>query len=114
MRGEDLEGLLRIAVFPLASRQIGKEELKCLGKEQVDEIDCYIFQARPRMVERVKGYFDGIVWVDAKYLEVVKTYGRWVTDQGDMHAVAELTFPLFETNLENVDGNNWFPDTTHA
>src|SRR5881392_3157981 len=83
LRSEDLEGLQRIPAFPLTSSQLGKYDLKYLGKEQVDEIDCYIFQAKPKVVERIKAYFDGIVWVDAKYLEVVKTYGKWVTDQGD-------------------------------
>jgi hypothetical protein len=110
LRSEDLEGLQRIPAFPLTSSQLAKYDLKYLGKEQVDEIDCYIFQAKPRIVERVKAYFDGIVWVDAKYLEVVKTYGKWVTDQGDMQAIADLPFSLFETYRENVDGKYWFPN----
>src|SRR5260370_51343 len=74
LRSEDLEGIQRIPAFPLTSSQLAKYDLKYLGKEQVDEVDCYIFQAKPRGVERVKAYFDGIVWVDAKYLEIVKTY----------------------------------------
>jgi hypothetical protein len=109
LRSEDLEGLQRIPAFPLTSSQLAKYDLKYLGKEQVDEIDCYIFQAKPRMIERIKAYFDGIVWVDAKYLEVVKTYGKWVTDQGDMHTIADLPFSLYETYRENVDGKYWFP-----
>jgi hypothetical protein len=114
LRSEDLEGLQRIPAFPLTSSQLAKYDLKYVGKEQVDEIDCYIFQAKPRMVERVKAYFDGIVWVDAKYLEVVKTYGRWVTDQGDMHPVGELPFSLLETYRENVDGKYWFPNYSRS
>src|SRR5213594_3793619 len=110
LRSEDLEGFQRVPAFPLTSNQLAKYDLKYLGKEQVDEVECYIFQAKPRMVERVKAYFDGIVWVDTKYLEVVKTYGKWVTDQGDMHAVADLPFSLFETYRENVDGKYWFPN----
>jgi hypothetical protein len=114
LRSEDLEGLQRIPAYPLTSSQLAKYDLKYLGKEQVDEIDCYIFQAKPKVVERVKAYFDGIVWVDAKYLEVVKTYGRWVTDQGDMHAVADLPFSLYETYRENVDGKFWFPNYSRS
>lgn len=109
LRAEDLEGLQRIPAFPLTTTQLAKYDLKYLGKEQVDEIDCYIFQAKPKVVERTKAYFDGVVWVDAKYLEVVKTYGKWVTDQGDVHSIAELPFTLFETYRENVDGKYWFP-----
>jgi hypothetical protein len=114
LRSEDLEGLQRIPAYPLTSSQLAKYDLKYVGKEQVDEIDCYIFQAKPKVVERIKAYFDGIVWVDAKYLEVVKTYGRWVTDQGDMHAVADLPFSLYETYRENVDGKFWFPDYSRS
>ena len=114
LRTEDLEALQRIPTFPLTSGQLGKYDLKYLGKEQVDEIDCYIFQAKPRMVERIKAYFDGIVWVDAKYLEVVKTYGKWVTDQGDVHTIADLPFSLFETYRENVDGKYWFPSYSRS
>src|SRR3989441_1850790 len=114
LRSEDLEGLQRIPAFPLTSSQLAKYDLKYLGKEQVDEIDCYIFQAKPRVVERIKAYFDGIVWVDAKYLEVVKTYGKWVTDQGDVNTIADLPFSLFETYRENVDGKYWFPSYSRS
>jgi hypothetical protein len=114
LRSEDLEGLQRIPAFPLTSSQLAKYDLKYLGKERVDEVDCYIFQAKPRTVERIKAYFDGIVWVDAKYLEVVKTYGKWVTDQGDVHTIADLPFSLFETYRENVEGKYWFPSYSRS
>jgi hypothetical protein len=51
---------------------------------------------------------------------VVKTYGKWVTDQGDTRGIAQLPFSLFETYRENVDGKYWFPnylrsdDTLHT
>jgi hypothetical protein len=114
LRSEDLEGIQRIPAFPLTSSQLAKYDLKYLGKEQLDEVDCYIFQAKPRGVERIKAYFDGIVWVDAKYLEVVKTYGKWVNDQGDVRAMANLPFSLFETYRENVEGKYWFPSYSRS
>ena len=88
--------------------------MKYKGKEQVDEIECYIFEVKPKVVERTKAYFDGIVWVDTKYLEVVKTYGRWMTDQGAMKAMADLPFTIFETYRENVDGKYWFPNYSRS
>ena len=114
LRAEDVEGLQRVPLFPLTMSQLAKYELKYVGKEQVDEIDCYILQLKPKMVERTKAYFDGIVWVDAKYLEIVKTYGKWVTDLGEMHSVAELPFSLFETYRENVEGKYWFPNYSRS
>jgi hypothetical protein len=114
LRSEDLEGLQRVPAYPLTTNQLAKYNLKYLGKEQVDEIDCYIFQVKPKAVERTKGYFDGIVWVDAKYLEVVKTYGKWVTELGDMRSLPNLPFSLFETYREYVDGKFWFPSYSRS
>jgi hypothetical protein len=117
---EDLDALDKIPAYPLTSGQLAKYELKFIGRELVDEVDCYIFQVKPKTVERAKAYFEGVVWVDAQYLEVVKTYGKWVTDQGDTRGIAQLPFSLFETYRENVDGKYWFPnylrsdDTLHT
>ena len=114
LRSEDLESLERIPAFPLTTKQLANYNLKYLGKEQVDEVDCYIFQVKPKTVERQKAYFDGIAWVDAKYLEVVKTYGQWMTDLGPMHAIKDLPFALFETYRENVEGKYWFPNYSRS
>src|ERR1700693_1612160 len=107
---EDLDALDRIPAYPLTSGQLAKYDLKFIGRELVDEVDCYIFQVKPKAVERAKAYFEGVVWVDAQYLEVVKTYGKWVTEQGDTRGIAQLPFALFETYRENVDGKYWFPN----
>jgi hypothetical protein len=106
---EDVRELDRIPAFPLASSQLAKYDLKYIGQEQVDEIDCYIFKVKPKALDRTHAYLDGLVWVDTKYLEVVKTYGRWVNELGDVRS-ATLPFTLFETYRENVDGKYWFPN----
>jgi hypothetical protein len=106
---EDAKELDRIPAFPLTSAQLAKYDLKYIGQEQVDEVDTYIFQAKPKAVDRAHAYFDGIVWVDKQYLEVVKTYGRWVNELGDVH-VANLPFATYETYRENVAGKYWFPN----
>jgi hypothetical protein len=109
MGPEDFQSLARMPAYPLTTGQLAKYELKYLGKELVDEIDCYIFQVKPKTIERAHYYFDGIVWVDAAYLEVVKTYGKWVNDLGDMRT-ATMPFNIFETYRENVDGKYWLPN----
>jgi hypothetical protein len=115
---EDVKELDRIPLFPLTSSQLAKYDLKYVGDELIDEIDCYIFQVKPKGVDRAHAYFDGIAWVDRKYLEVVKTYGRWVNELGDVH-IANMPFTTYETYRENVDGKYWFPnyersdDTVH-
>jgi hypothetical protein len=111
---EDLEALDRVPAYPLTTSQLPKYNLKYLGQEQVDEIDCYIFQVKPKALERTRGLFDGVIWVDAKYLEVVKTYGKWVTEQGDAPILTQYPFALFETYRENVDGKYWFPNYSRS
>ena len=114
LRSEDLDGLQRIPPFPLTTAQLVNYNLKYLGKEQVDEVNCYIFQVKPKILERQKAYFDGVVWVDSQYLEVVKTYGQWMTDLGPMHVIPQFPFGLFETYRENVQGKYWFPDYSRS
>jgi hypothetical protein len=109
MGPEDFQTLAKMPAFPLTTSQLPKYDLKYLGKERIDEVDTYIFQVKPKMVERTRAYFDGIVWVDDQYLEVVKTYGKWVTDLGDVRS-ATMPFTLFETYREDVDGKYWLPD----
>jgi hypothetical protein len=111
---EDLEALDHVPAYPLTTSQLPKYNLKYIGKEQVDEIDCYIFQVKPKMLERTHGLFDGVIWVDAKYIEVVKTYGKWVTEQGDAPILTQYPFALFETYRENVGGKYWFPNYSRS
>jgi len=105
---EDVEALDRFPAYPLITSQLSQYNLKYVGKEKIDEIDCYIFQVKPRLIQRAHPLFDGVIWIDDKYLEVVKTYGRWVTDLGGISTPA-LPFTLFETYREYVDGKFWFP-----
>jgi hypothetical protein len=109
LESEDVRELDRIPAFPLTSSQLAKYDLKFIGQEQVDEIECYIFKVKPKILDRAHAYLDGLVWVDTKYLEVVKTYGRWVNELGEVRS-ATLPFTLFETYRENVDGKYWFPN----
>jgi hypothetical protein len=115
---EDVKELDRVPPFPLTTSQLAKYDLKFIGDELIDELQCYIFQVKPRGVDRTHAYFEGIVWVDAKYLEMVKTYGKWVNELGDVH-IANMPFTTYETYRENVDGKYWFPsyersdDTLH-
>jgi hypothetical protein len=113
MGPEDFQQLARIPAYPVMTANLAKYDLKYLGKEQVDEIDCYIFQVKPRAVDRPVRYFDGIVWVDAQYLEVVKTYGRWVNDLGDTRTPT-MPFSTFETYRDDVDGKYWLPNYMRA
>jgi hypothetical protein len=109
----DLEFLANIPFYPLVPQQLSKYDITYEGREKVGEIDCYIFDVKPKILERAYGLFQGVVWVDSQYLEVVKTYGKYVTDLGDMHPVS-LPFANFETFREYVDDKYWFPDYSQS
>ena len=113
LQPEDVKELERIPQFPINSSQLAKYDLKYIGTEKVDEIDTYIFKVTPKTVDRKSSYLDGIVWVDTQYLEVVKTYGKWVNELGDVK-FAQMPFTTFETYRENVDGKYWFPNYERA
>jgi hypothetical protein len=110
---EDLKAIARIPAYPLIPSQLAKYEMRYVGQEKVDEVDCYIFDAKPKLLERAHALFQGVVWVDKQYLEVVKTYGKWVTDLGDERS-PELPFTNFETYRENVEGKYWFPNYSRS
>jgi hypothetical protein len=110
---EDAQQLTRLPGFPVTSAQLQKYDVQFLSTETVDEIDCYIFQVKPKTLDRQHPLFDGIIWVDQKYLEVVKTYGKWVTDLGEAHPMS-VPFGIFETYREDVDGKYWFPAYTRS
>jgi hypothetical protein len=110
---EDAQFLTRIPAFPVSVATLAKYNLQYLNTEQIDEVDCYIFQVTPKALDRQHALFDGVIWVDQKYLEVVKTYGKWVTDLGSLKPPT-LPFDMFETYRENVDGKYWFPNYSRA
>ena len=110
---EDAQFLTRVPAFPVSAATLSKYNLTYLNTEQIDEVDCYIFQVTPKTLDRQHALFDGVIWVDQKYLEVVKTYGKWVTDLGPLKPPT-LPFDMFETYRENVDGKYWFPNYARA
>jgi len=110
---DEVQLLTRIPAFPITPSLLPKYNVQYLNTETVDEVDCYIFQVSPKTLDRQHPLFDGVIWVDQKYLEVVKTYGRWITDLGEMHPPS-LPFTIFETYRENVDGKYWFPNYSRA
>ena len=110
---EDLQDIKEIQPFVLTSDDIGKYTLKYLGKEMVDEIDCFVFDVAPTKIEKNQRYFQGQIWVDDRDYQIVKTYGKAVPDIRGKGGQENL-FPRFETYREQVDGKYWFPTYTRA
>ena len=112
LTAQDLQDFREIQPFVLTSDDIGKYNVKYLGKEMIDEIDCYVFDVAPKTIEKGQRYFQGQIWVDDKDLQIVKTYGKAVPDLKTKDN--ENLFPRFETYREQIDGKYWFPTYTRA
>jgi hypothetical protein len=108
---EDMQDIREIQPFVLTSDDISKYTLKYLGKEMIDEIDCFVFDVAPTKMEKNQRYFQGQIWVDDRDYQIVKTYGKAVPD---LRKGQENLFPRFETYREQVDGLYWFPTYTRA
>jgi hypothetical protein len=108
---EDEQDLRNVQPFVLNAENIDKYIINYMGKQQVDEINCYLFAVRPKQMVKGERYFDGQIWVDDRDLQIVKTYGKGVGRQG---RGGDNQFPKFETYREQIDGKYWFPTYTIA
>ncbi len=109
---EDMDDLENRMPFVLTSDEIGDYEIEYAGQQHVDELDTYVFDVRPRRMEKNRRYFEGRIWVDNLDLQIVKTYGKNVPDIRGRGG--ENLFPRFSTYREQIDGKYWFPTYTRA
>ena len=108
---EDEQDLRSVQPFVLTTQEISKYYVRYLGKQNADEIPCYVFAVKPKKMEKGERYFQGTVWVDDRDLQIVKSYGRGV---GLLKKGFDNQFPKFETYREQIDGKYWFPTYTRA
>jgi hypothetical protein len=108
---EDEKDLREIQPFVLNTRDIGKYDVKYVGKQKLDEINCFQFSVHPKTMVKGERYFEGDIWVDDRDLQIVKTFGKAV---GLRKKNDDNQFPKFETYREQIDGKYWFPTYTHA
>jgi hypothetical protein len=104
---EDLETFASFPMFPFTTDQLPNYTIKYQGQQPLDQLQTYIFSIEPKRLDRKRSFFSGVIWVDDHDFAIVKTYGRWVTELGDVTS-PELPFSIFETYRQPV-GDNWFP-----
>jgi hypothetical protein len=107
MSPSDLQDIQKGYPFVLTTEEIGAYDVKYVGKQKVDEIDCYVFDVSPKVIEKKKRYLLGRIWVDTTDLQIVVTNGRMVPD--DTRKGSEDLHPPFMTWRQQVDGHYWFP-----
>ena len=98
--------------FVLTTEDAPQYDINYVGKQQIDEVKCWVFDVKPKVIEKKKRYFQGRIWVDQQDHQIVVTNGKNVPD--DLRAGHEdLSIP-FVTYRQQIDGKYWFPVYTHG
>src|ERR1700685_668622 len=98
---QDEQDLRNVQPFVLTTEDIGKYDVTYVGKQKLDEIDCYQFSVKPKKMVKGERYFEGDIFVDDRDLQIVKTYGKGV---GLLKKNEDNQFPQFETYRQQIDG----------
>jgi hypothetical protein len=98
--------------FILTTSDLPQYNVTYVGRQKIDDLDTYVFDAAPKTFEKNHHYFQGRVWVDQQDLQIVLVNGKTVP-QDTRPGKADLQ-PPFTTYYEQVDGKYWFPTYTKA
>ena len=98
--------------FVLTTEDAEQYNITYVGKQKIDQVDTYVFNVAPKVIEKRHRYFDGRIWVDQRDHQIVVTDGKNVPD--DLRKGHEdLSLP-FITYRQQIDGKYWFPVYTHG
>ncbi len=112
MTESDFQDIEHRLPFILTTTDLPQYDVTYLGKQKVDDLDTYVFEAKPKVLEKNKRYFQGKVWVDQQDLQIVLVNGKNVPD--NKKKGQEDLSPPYTTYYEQVDGKYWFPTYTKA
>jgi hypothetical protein len=109
---EDYRDMREIQPFLLTKDQAFLYETQFRGEENMDGVDCFVVQIRPRQILDGQRLFDGMLWVSKKDYSVIRSEGQAVPQ---IHTLKnENLFPHFTTLRQKVEGDYWFPVTTYG
>src|SRR5712692_8538185 len=109
---EDFADLRNIQPFILVEELVPIYETKFRGEENIDDVDCYVLQVRPRQILSGQRLFDGMLWVKKDDFAIIRSVGQAVPQVRSMKQ--ENLFPRFTTVRHPIDGRHWFPVYTAA
>lgn len=110
MTQQDFADIEHRLPFVLTTADLPDYDITYVGRQKVDEVDTYVFQAGPKVMLKGRRYFQGKVWVDQQDFQIVLVDGRSVPD--DVRKGHEDLSPPYTTYYEQVDGEYWFPTYT--
>jgi hypothetical protein len=116
MSREDFDDIQHRYPFVLTTDEIPIYDIAYRGKQVLDELDTYVFEIKPKQLQKEQRFFQGTIWVDDRDFQIVKTHGRpaYIEDEKKIKRGEAQQFPSFTTYREQIDGQYWFPTYTHA
>ena len=112
MTENDFKDIEKRLPFILTAPELPDYNITYLGRQTVDELDCYVFDVAPKELVKGHRYFQGKVWVDQQDDQIVLVNGLNVP-QDTRSSNPDLS-PPFTTYYEQIDGKYWFPTYTKA
>jgi hypothetical protein len=112
MTPADVDEIEHRLPFILTTEDLPQYDVTYLGRQHVDDLETYVFDAGPKTLEKGKKYFKGKVWVDTQDFQIVLVNGTTVPQ--DTRRGHEDLQPPFTTYYEQIDGKFWFPTYTKA
>ncbi|MFZ0271238.1 MAG: hypothetical protein WB524_09970 [Acidobacteriaceae bacterium] len=112
MSPADFEDIEERLPFVLTTEDAPQYDISYVGKQKIDDIDTWVFDVKPKVIEKKHRYFQGRIWVDQKEHQIVVTNGKNVPD--DVRPGHEDLSTPFVTYRQLVDGKYWFPVYTHG
>jgi hypothetical protein len=109
---EDFRDIRDIQPLVITEDRLWNYETRFRGEENMDDVDCWVLQVRPRQILQGQRLFDGMVWVDKKDYDIVRMEGQAVPQI--LTTKTENLFPRFTTMRKPVDGVHRFPAYTYA
>ncbi len=107
MSPADMSDIEHRLPFVLTTDDLKQYNLNYVGRQKVDDLDTYVFDVAPKVIEKNHRYLQGRIWVDQKDLQIVVVSAKNVPD--DLRPGHEdLSLP-FTTYRQQVDGQFWFP-----
>ena len=108
----DFDDIAHRLPFVLTTEDLPQYDVTYLGRQKVDDLNTYVFDAAPKTLVKGHRYFQGRIWVDQQDLQIVLINGKTVPQ--DVRRGHEDLSPPYTTYYSEVDGGYWFPVYTHA
>jgi hypothetical protein len=109
---EDFRDMRDVQPFLLTTDQAILYETQFRGEENMDGVDCFVVQIRPRQILDGQRLFEGMLWVSKVDYSVIRSEGQAVPEIRTLKT--ENLFPHFTTVRQKVEGDFWFPLMTYA